>query len=252
MMRQTGRWHRFNALKRWVGFIPLHGKLLGLDATSFGVCTMLSNRSVSDVERVLEIMAELAENAAGQDDFTELKLPPPELNWQLHRTGLWRLVSQAVKDPRLADLRFEKFELIAATALRFIKMAADSLCDEPYGLDPSVQVASIKSQMLSVSANRWFVFASLERHAENISTGKKVRASSAKGNQSRHKGDQKQLRKKNILSEADEIIRRNSKLTNNAVAKMIEQNHPGDGGKKVEAGYSRRTVFQVLSDNPRK
>lgn len=252
MMSQAGRWYRFNALKRWVGFIPPHGKLLGLDATCFGVCTMLSNRSVSEVKRALEIMAELAENAADQDDFTGLKLPPPEFNWELHATGIWLLVSLAVNDPRLSELKVEKWELVTATALQFTKRAADSLCAEPYGLDPSLQVASIQSQMLSVTANRWFVFASLERHAENISTGKKVRASSAKGNQSRHKGDQKQFRSQNILAEANEIKRKNSKLSNSEVAKMIEQNHPGDGDKKVETGYSRRTVFQVISDDSKK
>lgn len=103
--------------------------------------------------------------------------------------------------------------------------------------------------MLSVTANRWFVFASLERHAENISTGKKIRTASAKGNQSRHKGGEKQFRIHNILTEADEIRRKNSKLTNNALAKMIEQKHSGDGREKVEAGYGHRTIFKVLSEN---
>ena len=252
MMNQSGGWHRFKALQRWIGFIPPHGRLLGLDVTCFGVCTMLSKRTVSDVERMVETMDEFAKNAADQDDFTEIKLPPPEFNWELHATGLWRLVNLAVNDPRLSELKVEKWELVTATALQFTKRAADSLCAEPYGLDPSLQVASIQSQMLSVTANRWFVFASLERHAENISTGKKIRASSAKGNQSRHKGDQKQFRSQNILAEADEIRRKNSKLTNNAVAKMIEQKHSCDGNKKVEAGYGHRTISKVLSENPRK
>lgn len=249
MMTQTGGWDRFNALKQWVGFIPPHGRLLGLDVTCFGVCTMLSKRTVSDVVRMLETMDEFALNAADQDDFTQIKLPPPEFNWELHATGLWRLVSLAVNDPRLSELKVEKWELVTATALQFTKRAADSLCSEPYGLDPSLQVASIQSQMLSVTANRWFVFASLERHAENISTGKKIRTASAKGNQSRHKGGEKQFRIHNILTEADEIRRKNSKLTNNALAKMIEQKHSGDGREKVEAGYGHRTIFKVLSEN---
>ena len=252
MMTQTGGWHRFNALKQWVGFIPPHGRLLGLDMTRFGVCKLLSNRTVSDVETMLETMTGFIEINADQDDFTEIKLPPPEFNWELHATGLWRLVNQTVNDPRLAELSAEKWELVAAVSLHFTKRAADSLCAEPYGLDPSLQVATIKSQTLSVTANSWFVFASLELHAENISTGKKIRASSVKGNQSRHKSDQKQFRIQNILAEAHEIRRKNSKLTNNAVAKMIEQKHSGDGDKKVEAGYGHRTIFKMLSDNPSK
>jgi len=232
---------KFEAIQQWIGRVPTHGEVLGLNTTCFEISALMSHRSVSDIESLLDILNDCA-TSMGEANLAEPQMPLPEFNWQLHGTGVGRLASFAINDPRARALSAERWELVAVVALHTAKKAVESLRAEPIGLGALPLVASPKSQKLATGAKQWFILAFKEQQRKFISTGRKQWASIEKGNKSPHKSDQKNARRVIITKETKEIRQKNPKLSRYAIAKEISKNHP------EEAGYRIRTAYEVVKD----
>lgn len=155
-------------LREWVGTLPCHGEPLGLRATIFNISVLLANRSVSDIELILDVMSAHIENSADKAVFLDYRLPPPEPNWQLHGMGIWRLAVAVKDDPRLAELRISTWDLIAALALFWAKRAVDALWKDPIGLGAYPRVAGERSQRFASRAQHLLFLAQREKDLDNI------------------------------------------------------------------------------------
>ncbi|ROT44779.1 hypothetical protein [Pusillimonas sp. NJUB218] len=187
MMTMMSNTNYYKALLRWVGRVPDHGKALGLLTASVEACMLLAHRSVSDLESMLDVMNKHLSESDGEIDFVAYRLPRPELNWQLHGEGVWRLAVIAVSDPILMRLRVEKWELVAAVALLWSRQAVDVLKKEPIGLGIYPRVAGQKAQRLASRAKEFLSYAQRERDALDITVGRNNR--NAQRDKASKKGD---------------------------------------------------------------
>lgn len=187
MMVMKSKKDYYKALLRWVGRVPDHGKALGLVSTSVEACMLLAHRSVSDIESMLDVMSKYFSESDGEIDFVSYRLPRPELNWQLHGEGVWRLAVIAVSDPILMRLCVEKWELIVVAALLRSKQAVDVLKKEPIGLGIYPRVAGQKAQRLASRAKELLSYAQRERDAIDVTVGRNSR--NAQRDKASKKGD---------------------------------------------------------------
>lgn len=225
-------------LKQWVGVVPENGKPLGLVGMCFEACALMSSRSVDDVEGLLDVLGDPM--VGHMDNDNEFQLPPPEYNWQLHGTPLWRRICTIPRDAQNWEKPPENWEYVGALALYCLRKAINALRREPIGLGLEVRAAGPEPQRLVENARYWLSLADKEKRAPCINTGRKIRAAGEKGNASRHKGDQKQARAKVMVAEAKQIRQRNPLLSLSAVAEMISARHKGS------TGFGQRTIYNVL------
>ncbi|PLC48712.1 hypothetical protein CR159_16320 [Pollutimonas subterranea] len=237
------------SLMQWLGAIPEHGKALGLHAICWNICFLLSRRTVSDVEAMRDVLCEHINGiGAGGWDY---ELPPPGFNWQLHGTVIWRAICALPEELKVKANNVENWELVAVVALHSVQQALASLWSEPIGLGVLPVTVSPESQTLVTSASQWYQWASREREAGSVAIGRKVKKGSEKGNASSYRAEQKTERRLLILREAKEVRGKNPKLSKSQIAKRIEGHHPGRDGRP-EVGYGWRTVYDVLTEAPKK
>lgn len=230
----------FKGLKSWIGDLPKHGESLGLAELRWSVCALMSHRSADEIEIMLDVLHIcLAEESESNWEF---RFPPPEFNWELHGTVLWRCICSIPVNRRGLLRTPENWEYVGAVAMYFLKKAVVDLKREPIGLGRDMRVAGTTPQRMVASSRYWLLLASKEKESKFIQTGRKTRAAGEKGNRSVHKLDERNERHQRMRVEAAEIWKSNPALSPSALAKRIEKKHRG------ERGFGWRTVYKAIKE----
>ncbi|WP_127811872.1 hypothetical protein [Bordetella bronchiseptica] len=231
----------YNALRRWIGNTPPHGEALGLPSLVEQGSRLLSGRMVAEIEAMLNAMKTLGETH-GATQLDE-GLAPPGYNWELRSTKLWRFIDKnhaALKKIVAA----EPWEFVAAYALHRIRIAVQTLRQEPIGLGLSPLVAGTQAQQATSIANQWLNWARAESQWKNVVSGQKHRAGGIKGNVSRERKNGVSARRQQISQEAAKLLAGNPRRSTHDIAQELARKHRG------ERGWSVSTITSVLNLPP--
>jgi len=233
----------FNDLKLWVGRVPAHGWVLGVQDLIWDGCQLLCHRTVADVEAMQEAIALLIKRY-GTADWEHDGLPSPGYNSKLRHTEIWRLVDEHY-EALSKDVAAERWEFIAAYALLRIRYAIRTLREEPVGITAR-RVPGERAQRAVASANRWLGLAQAESRRKDVEARKRLIDGGKSGSKSKYRQEGVAARYEQIRQAAKSLWANNPALTRNSIALRLEAAHHG------EPGWNRRTINEVLKKNPNK
>lgn len=228
----------FDDLKLWLGKVPSHGDALGMSHLVFDGCLLMSHRTPAEVEDMLGGIDALAEQFGVDDRGWEL--PPAGYNWKLRGTPLWRFIDE--HHVALSKIvAAERWEFIAAVALRYIRSAVKALRREPIGIMPR-RAAGEPAQQAFATANWWLGLAQVESRRKAVHARRRLSDGGKSGSASKHRKEDVATRHKQICQEADQLRSANPSIKNNSIAVILKKRHKG------EPGWGARAINYVLKE----